>query len=354
MWYICAMTFRILTLCAALVVLAQTVASVPAQTGGRPENQPSVSSPLVQTGGRPNDRTLSPSVAGQTGGRSDNRALSPPASVQTGGRSFEHRSASTASTAVSRGAGDPAASADTAGGPDDITPSHITVANPPALTAPWPLHERIAWIANLLLAILGYAGILLALSILKDIQRQTRYAETAATAAAESAQAALLHAQAIVQSERPWILIMAEPSANVENGFVVTATNRGRTPAQIVALADEISIAADEAHLPSSPRYAHGEPSAPLVPIYLLPGESKGIKNFCRDDVRALCASEEKFQRVENWEEKIFLYGKVIYQDLIAPAGEQTHETAWCCWYIHGRQKSGLVMAGPAGYNTHS
>ncbi len=303
MWYICAMTFRSLALGVALLVLVQGAVS---------------------------------------------------SFCQTGDSSYERRSNPTASGMVSRGTSDSAASADNAGGPGDLAPPHITVANPPALSGLWSLHERISWIANILLAVLGYAGILLALSILKEIQRQTRYAETAAAAAAESAQAALLHAQAIVQSERPWILIAAEPSEGVENSFVVTATNRGRTPAHIVALADEVRIEADEARLPSTPTYAHGEPSAPMVPIYLLPGESTGIKTFSRGDVRALCATEERFQKVENWEEKIFLYGKVIYEDLIAPAGQQTHETAWCCWYIHGRQKSGMVMAGPAGYNAHT
>ena len=76
----------------------------------------------------------------------------------------------------------------------------------------WELHEKIAWAANLVLVILGYAGILLAISLLKKIDRQTGYAETAAEAAAASAQAALLNAQAVMHSERPWILISVEPS----------------------------------------------------------------------------------------------------------------------------------------------
>jgi hypothetical protein len=39
---------------------------------------------------------------------------------------------------------------------------------------------------------------------------------------------------------------------------------------------------------------------------------------------------------------------------LIAPADSQEHETNWCCWYIHGRQTSGLVIAGPPEYNSHT
>jgi hypothetical protein len=59
-------------------------------------------------------------------------------------------------------------------------------------------------------------------------------------------------------------------------------------------------------------------------------------------------------KRIENWEEKVFVYGKVLYRDLIEPADKQVHETSWCCWYIHGRQKSGLVIAGPPEYNVHT
>ena len=48
-----------------------------------------------------------------------------------------------------------------------------------------------------------------------------------------------------------------------------------------------------------------------------------------------------------------YLYGKVAYTDLAA-SGDVAHETGWCCWYIHGRQKSGMIMAGPLEYNGHT
>jgi hypothetical protein len=250
----------------------------------------------------------------------------------------------------------PAERTDCESGPCDYQPAHITVATPAPAPAPaqWPLRDRIAWAANLVLAVLGYAGILLALSTLRKIERQTRYGEAAATAAAESAQAALLHAQAILHAERPWILISVERARSIENGFTVIATNRGRSPARIVATVDETRFAVDEAHLPATPEYKPETADAPFAPIILLPGESADIKPFCRDEVKALCASEARLRRVENWEERIFIYGKVIYRDLIAPASEQIHETDWCCWYIHGRQKSGMVMAPSPEYNLHN
>jgi len=50
-----------------------------------------------------------------------------------------------------------------------------------------------------------------------------------------------------------------------------------------------------------------------------LPGEFATIKAFCRDDVKAVSGSADRLQRIENWEERIFLYGKVIYRDLMEP-----------------------------------
>jgi hypothetical protein len=273
--------------------------------------------------------------------------------AQTGNHAGAKPQASSSSSAEPPSAASPGT--ENEGVARDLQQPHITVANPPApAPAPWSLHEQIAWAANLVLVLLGYVGILMAVSLLKKINRQTAYAETAADAAATSAQAALLSAQAVLHSERPWILITVEPSRSIENSFTVMATNRGRTPARIIETTDRNKIVIDEKRLPATPEYRHQDRSAPFTPIILLPGEFTAIKPFSRDDVKGLCDSEERFKRIETWEEKVFLYGKVIYRDLISPAESPAHETNWCCWYIHGRQNSGLVIAGPPEYNSHT
>jgi hypothetical protein len=271
------------------------------------------------------------------------------------GANRQTQSLTAPSKASSQQTSSPSPGTDSEGPPREYQPSpRITVANPPPAPVPWTIHERILWGADLALAFMGYAGIMMALSLLKKIDRQTGYAETAAETAAASARAALRHAEAVIHSERPWILISVEPSRSTENSFTIVATNRGRTPARIVATAERTWIATDEKHLPATPEYRNDKPEAPVVPIILVPGESATIKPFCRDDVKGLCDSEERYKRIETWEEKVFLYGKVMYKDLIAPPEDQGHETNWCCWYIHGRQNSGLVLAGPPGYNSHS
>jgi hypothetical protein len=273
-------------------------------------------------------------------------------------------SALTAQTAVRPTAGSqthpPATQSSSANNPEwtgnavDEKPPQTIVNVPPQLPAPWTRHEQIAWAAGLILTMLGYAGIWLAISTLKKIERHTAVAETSAQAALATAQAALLQTQSIRQAERPWLLISVEPSIAKENSFSVIATNRGRSPLSVVTAADQIQFAIDEANLPAAPAFKTPEGAPPLAPIILLQGESAPIKSFSRDEVKALCASDEQFKRLEDWEEKLFICGKVVYRDLVAASEEQTHETGWCCWYIHGRQRSGMVMAAPPAYNAHT
>src|ERR1039458_3544978 len=79
-------------------------------------------------------------VAAQTG----NRASAKP---QTSSSSAEPQSAASLGT-------------ENEGIARDLQPPHITVANPPSTQAVWSLHEQIAWAANLVLVLLGYAGIM--------------------------------------------------------------------------------------------------------------------------------------------------------------------------------------------------
>ena len=270
----------------------------------------------------------------------------------TAPRSYTVRPATPA--AGSANSKSPVASADCEAGPCDYQPAHVSIATPAPVPAAWPWQDRIAWVANLGLVILGYAAIVMALGLLKKIDRQTQYSEMAAQAAADAAQAVLAQAQAVARAERPWVLVTVEPSQKVENGFMVVATNRGRSPARILVAVDKTTIQIYQSQLPATPQYADAQANAALASVILLPGESTGIRPFSRDEVKQLCGSDERLKRVEKWEEEILLYGRIAYQDLMAEGDVAQHETGWCCWYIHGRQNSGMVMAGPPAYNRHT
>lgn len=204
----------------------------------------------------------------------------------------------------------------------------------------------------MLLVLIAYVGVWLAVSLLRKIERQTRYAEVAAQAAAETAQAALALAESQARAERPWILVTTEPTPGMANSFSAVAINRGRSAARITSLAEGAAIVADEFQLPASPVFK-SDSRPPVAPILLLPGESVTLKTFGREEMKSICENAEQVRRVEEWEEKIYFYGNIQYVDLLTP-GSKPHETGWCCWYIHGRQKSGMIMAGPQEYNRHT
>ncbi|MDR3739406.1 MAG: hypothetical protein P4L40_10340 [Terracidiphilus sp.] len=228
------------------------------------------------------------------------------------------------------------------------------IVNPPAAPTPeWGWREQATWASGIVLAVLAYVGIMLALRALKRIERHLETTATTAQAALDSSSAALSLAQAIAHSERPWIVVTVEPFLTMESSFKVMAANRGRSPARIITAISQVYVARDEKQLPVEPEFepATGDPPEPIV---LLPGEATGIWAFNRDDLATICKSADALRKVERWQETLFLYGRITYMDLNAVDGAQSHETSWCCRYIHGEKNSALVMAGPPPYNRHS
>jgi hypothetical protein len=321
------MILKNLALAAALLLLAFATATASAQAAkpNLPAQPNSAPSPIENPAAQPGAGANSP--AGPTAS---------PAGPESGA-----------------GAANPGQGSECQGGPCDATPSHITIATPAPAAGPWPWQDRIAWAAHIILVVLAYVGVMLAIWLLRKIERQTHYAETTAQAAADSAKAALMYAEAQALAQRPWLVVTVEPEPGPQNRFTIVATNRGRSPTRIVTLVDETATAKDEAHLPMTPVFK-SEAKAPRAAIILLPGEATGLKTFSREDVKSVTESAEDLRRVEAWESKIYLYGVVTYIDLRAPAGKEPYETGWCCWYIHGHQKSGMVIAGTPEYNRHT
>lgn len=234
------------------------------------------------------------------------------------------------------------------------SPPQIIVNPPPAPAAAWTWHDRTAWGAGIILAVLGYVGILMALRTLKSIERSLESGMALASAATDSAIAARALAQAIANSERPWIVITVEPFLTMENSFKVMATNRGRSPARITSSVDQVRIAADEADLDQTPTFEPVGPGEEPEPIVLLPGEATGIWALNRDDLPQICKSAESLRRVQRWQDTLFLCGRIRYMEMSAVDATNIHETFWCCRYIHGEKNSALVMAGPPAYNRHT
>jgi hypothetical protein len=229
------------------------------------------------------------------------------------------------------------------------------IVNPPAPPPEeWGWRQQLTWGATIVLAVLGYVGIMLALRTLKSIDRHLESGGAVTKVAMDTANAALALAQAIASSERPWIVVTVEPFLTMENSFKVMASNRGRSPARIVSSVDQVRIAVDETNLDKVPEFEKIEAGDEPEPIVLLPGEATGIWALNREDLGTICKSPEVLKKVERWQETLFLFGRIQYMELSAASEAGMHETFWCCRYIHGEKSSALVMAGPPAYNKHS
>ena len=230
-------------------------------------------------------------------------------------------------------------------------PPNIRVVTPPVpIVAKWPLHEQILWGATLVLVILGYAGVMIALRILKQIQSQSLLAEDMAQAARDSAQAACMNAQAVLNAQRPWLWITVGPSPEGPGHFRILATNRGTYPAEVVSTSDRIGILVDESCLPKQPEYSKKDSDYLPVPVLVMPGESIPIQTFARADLKWICRTEESLQRVQLQLDTIFIYGKVVYRSVAGSPAMPNYETGWCCRYIHEGHADDVVLAGPAQY----
>lgn len=94
---------------------------------------------------------------------------------------------------------------------------------------------------NIGLFIAGVTGIIVAVRTLKvlerqalSMRRQTTHLGKSVEAANRSADAALLNAQALINSERPWLLVTIEQRATAPHIYDVRARNAGRSPAALV------------------------------------------------------------------------------------------------------------------------
>jgi uncharacterized membrane protein YcjF (UPF0283 family) len=118
-----------------------------------------------------------------------------------------------------------------------VTVSTLLV-NSAFISMEWSWHDKVSWVANLILAVVGFVGIIVAWMTLLKIERQTKAGEVAALAAKAGAEAALLNAQAVINAERAWIVIDVESPAPNQFNFVATNTGRMTLPSECVPLSE--------------------------------------------------------------------------------------------------------------------
>jgi len=154
------------------------------------------------------------------------------------------------------------------------------------------------------------------------IAEQTQQTRNAAEAGLDSANAARLNAQSLVNSERPWLIAEAVKNSQMPHFYEIQITNCGRTPARF--------ISGDAAHnfverpdlLPVPPIY-----SSPFtIPKQVLIATGKGFPIPHGYSIPHLLDIPEAANKT------LIVYGRIIYEDTIIP--NLTHETRWCFGYV--------------------
>jgi hypothetical protein len=195
----------------------------------------------------------------------------------------------------------------------------VSITKATAAPEAWAWHDKWLWVANLVLAVVGVGGIIVAILTLFKIERQTKAGETAA-------KAALLSAQAVINAERPWLLVVIESVKGPMGGFNIFVKNKGRTPAMIVASHIGCVRVEDISHLPTEAPYGVGSMVQDLI---VVPDERPLIRWFDGKHIKQMLGDV----RLAYWEGRTFIFGKVIYRDLADPTPDRIHETRWIGLY---------------------
>jgi hypothetical protein len=160
---------------------------------------------------------------------------------------------------------------------------------------------------------------------------------------------AKLHAQAIVNAERPRLFIKIK-SAPFDNPFHCTieflAVNRGRTPAEITNLSGEFMF--------SNPDSIDKEPKYPL------PDHELTHKRYlCPDDpgfsvhtfiIGSIIPSADFWRGIQAKRHELIFFGHVVYRELIT---RQEYETRFC-YQFNPIIYDIPTLAGGAEWNKHT
>jgi hypothetical protein len=163
-----------------------------------------------------------------------------------------------------------------------------------------------------------------------------------------------LNAQAVINAERPWILVNGEAMEGAESSVVV-AKNCGRTPARFTRFSPPKSkIIPSGTDLPFPPEY--GEILPFDSPIILLAQGRTYIRILTESEIREICGTEDVWNRVQTGRFEFYIFGILYYEDLLNSADRAVHETRWCCRYLSkfGDSRNFLVLNGSRGYNDYT
>jgi hypothetical protein len=176
------------------------------------------------------------------------------------------------------------------------------------------------------------------------IEDQNRTLEESVAVSRDAAKSASLNAKAIINAERPWIVIEIHPGKVDMEQFLFTATNKGRTPAEFISGDAAYIFILDPMKPPPLNRGSFNRPNDTLVI------RDAGFEIY-PDGVRPRRMVVDARNRRGEGDEPLILilYGGIVYRNIIDGT---EHETRWYCAYNF--QENRFITTGPDGYNKHT
>ncbi|MGB7845886.1 MAG: hypothetical protein WBL63_09750, partial [Candidatus Acidiferrum sp.] len=172
-------------------------------------------------------------------------------------------------------------------------------------------------------------------------------AKGAAEAAKANAEAARLNAQAVIDAERPWMVITIHPSPGLPGNCVLRATNKGRTPAEIESgdFAFTFTSRPDDLPVPATYR----DPFVVPHQIFLTQGDGFDVSPISPQST--IDNAPEMKQRTQMGNQFLFFYGRICYRGVFTKEGREhfQYETRWC--YNYDVSKRQFLRSGPEEYN---
>lgn len=173
----------------------------------------------------------------------------------------------------------------------------------------------------------------------------------AAVSSANAAHAALLNAKALINAERPWLLVSADYKVEANN-YEIVVTNMGRTPAELISVSWNRVFKETKGGLPQP--VIHKGPWVYKTPPILVSGDSDSAQNISWGQVEQECPD---VGRLNGRQIAAFYYGIVCYRDLLGPPQDREHETRFCFWYAPALANAAPKMIraeGGEGYTGHT
>jgi hypothetical protein len=182
---------------------------------------------------------------------------------------------------------------------------------------------------------------------LMAIAEQTGQTKKATEAARDSAKAAMLNAQAVINSERAWMFVeLAVPTdiAGAKTIYDISCVNRGKTPARITDCRIGYCFVDDPENL--SLKAADYHPA--VMPFPTVKASDNGFR-------------VDRIHPGAKWTERkpgddfLMYFGYVLYEDIF-PIGKHgelgQHETWWCLAY--SPYLDSLTPSGPDRYTKNT